>query len=155
MRRFYGDDVVSTSPTLRALERVGGATRTEDRYREFVEEARERALLDFFEAASRTHHATLREVFRGGRTKNLVAARASCWREMRARGFGLEAIGRIWDRDHTTVLYSLGKAGGASISSTLEDDAARIARLEARVAAIEAKLGRMVRSLEKIFGRGI
>lgn len=43
------------------------------------------------------------------RNKALVTVRHRVWREMHARGVPVIAIGRFFRRDHSSVLYALGK----------------------------------------------
>lgn len=60
---------------------------------------------------SRCHGATWAEVKSPSRVKHLVTARRAIYVALRQLGWSYPAIGRLVDRDHTTVLKDLERYG--------------------------------------------
>lgn len=55
----------------------------------------------------REHGVTPKELFSENRQRHLVDARAKLARKLSAKGLGPAAIGRLMNRDHSTILYLL------------------------------------------------
>lgn len=89
----------------------------------------------------------LLDVVSDKRTPMFVRARSECWVHLRNQGFSFPEIGKMWDRDHTTVLSATRLyepkpqwRGGLLPSpgqQAVEHSNQRIAALEARIEALE------------------
>jgi chromosomal replication initiation ATPase DnaA len=55
------------------------------------------------------HGYTLNDILGHCRTKPLVAVRLECIKTFRDRGLSTPQIGRIMNRDHTTIVHALNK----------------------------------------------
>lgn len=55
------------------------------------------------------HHVTAAEALGALRVPHIVAARHALWGRLRALGWSHSAIGRLCDRDPTTVMAALGE----------------------------------------------
>lgn len=66
-----------------------------------------RGLLDHVKAVVKEHHVLLDEVLGRARTAQVAAARRECWIHMKELGFSYPEIGRIWNRDHSTVMHAI------------------------------------------------
>ncbi len=70
-----------------------------------VEALRDRDLLDLLDAVCRRRSVTREEVCGRGRTRNVARARHELWWELRRNpGMSFGEIGRLFDRNHTTVM---------------------------------------------------
>lgn len=67
-----------------------------------------RGLLAAAEAIARDHHVTVDEMLGRLRTPHVHRARVAFVFALKARGLSSTAIGRLVDRDHTSVLSMLG-----------------------------------------------
>ena len=76
------------------------------------------------------HLCTVSALFGPGREKRVSRARQDLWRELRAAGWAYEEIGRLFGRDHTTVLHGV---------RTADARAAAVESFEARVACRSVK----------------
>jgi chromosomal replication initiation ATPase DnaA len=56
------------------------------------------------------HGVALREMFSPIREGPIVRARWDCWARLHSHGLTAKQIGRIFDRDHSTVLHGLKRA---------------------------------------------
>lgn len=57
--------------------------------------------------AAANHGTTIGALFGDSHQRRDTAARREVWRRLKADGFSLAAIGRMTNRDHSTVLYGL------------------------------------------------
>lgn len=70
---------------------------------------KQRILADI-EAVARIYGVTLKDVLGISRTRNIVRARqAAIWMVWFSREYSLPAIGRVFGKDHTSVLFSRGQ----------------------------------------------
>ena len=69
---------------------------------------KERNLADIGLIALR-HGLTRFDILGRGRTRKVVRARQDCVFMFYNKGFSLTSIGRIMDRNHTTIMFSLGQ----------------------------------------------
>lgn len=70
---------------------------------------KQRVLADV-EAVARIYGVTLEDVLGKARTRNIVRARqAAIWMVWFSRGYTLPAIGRVFGKDHTSALFSIGQ----------------------------------------------
>ena len=60
--------------------------------------------------AAANHQTTLTAVLSDSRRRPDVLARREVWQRLHRDGFTLAAIGRMTNRDHTSVLHGLKKA---------------------------------------------
>lgn len=76
---------------------------------------RARGLGDFMTESAEAHHTTVEETLGRGRNLCAVRARWALWRLMSDAGLSSVEIGRLTERDHTTILAALkGGKGGAT-----------------------------------------
>ena len=66
-----------------------------------------RGLLEHVKHVTKEHHVLLDEVLGRERTAQVAAARRECWIHMKELGFSYPEIGRIWNRDHSTVMKAI------------------------------------------------
>lgn len=59
--------------------------------------------------AAADHHATVEEVCGRCTYAHVVEARVAVWRELHGLGWSAAFIGRLFDRDHSTILHGLRK----------------------------------------------
>ena len=64
-----------------------------------------------------SHLCTVNAIFGPGREKRVSRARQDLWRELRAAGWAYEEIGRLFGRDHTTVLHGVRSAEARALST--------------------------------------
>jgi chromosomal replication initiation ATPase DnaA len=69
---------------------------------------RERNLAEVADIA-KGHGYTLNDILGPSRTKPLVSVRLECIKTFRDRGLSTPQIGRILNRDHTTIVHALNK----------------------------------------------
>lgn len=62
------------------------------------------------EAVCLNNCTTLDEVSGNSRKKNVCRARHKIWRMIHDEGFSLMGIGRMFCRDHTTIMYGLKRS---------------------------------------------
>lgn len=74
--------------------------RTED-------ELADRGLLEDFTHIAQNHHVGLNDVFSRGRMAPVAAARKAMMALLRQRGWSYPAIGKLFGRDHSTVMGAL------------------------------------------------
>lgn len=55
----------------------------------------------------RRHDISIEELFNPSRKRSIVEARADCYAFLQARGWSLPRIGRMFRKDHTTILNGL------------------------------------------------
>jgi len=55
------------------------------------------------------------QIFGRSRRKTIVAARHEVWARLHRLGWSLSALGRAFDRDHTTILAALSKPARARV----------------------------------------
>lgn len=67
--------------------------------------------------AAANHGTTIGALFGESRQRQDVAARREVWRKMKDDGFSLSEIGRLTNRDHSTVLHGLRATAAASQSA--------------------------------------
>ncbi len=69
-----------------------------------------RDLVQYLDVICQRHHVTREEVCGRGRTRVVALARHELWWELRHHGtlaFSYEEIGRLFGRNHTTVLHGV------------------------------------------------
>jgi chromosomal replication initiation ATPase DnaA len=69
---------------------------------------RERNLADIGELAEK-HGYTVEDILGRSRHKKLVAVRLWCVLMLRHKGYSTTEIGRIMNRDHSTIVHALNK----------------------------------------------
>lgn len=75
------------------------------------EELRSRGLLDEARAVAEAHHVDLFDLLGRSRERSIARARAALYVRLHGLGLSSPEIGRALDRDHSTVLAGLHKAG--------------------------------------------
>ena len=66
--------------------------------------------LDEIEAIAKAHCFTLEDILGPRKFKHLVAVRRKCIVVLRQKGHTTTEIGRIMNRDHTTIVHALQKS---------------------------------------------
>ena len=61
------------------------------------------------DAIAQEHGYTVEDILGPSRLKRLVAVRRLCILMIRDRGFSTTEIGRIMNRDHSTIVHALNK----------------------------------------------
>jgi chromosomal replication initiation ATPase DnaA len=61
------------------------------------------------EQIAKRYGLSLNDLKSRSRTAQRVAARAECFAHLQSKGFSLSQIGGAFNRDHTTVLWALGR----------------------------------------------
>lgn len=74
-----------------------------------AEALRVRGLLEIVERRAAEGHVTVADILGRGNTKSVVAARHAVMRDLSATGRSAVEIGKLVDRDHTSVLAALKK----------------------------------------------
>ena len=69
---------------------------------------RERNLAEI-DAIAELHGYTVEDILGRSRPKQLVEVRRKCVVRMRSKGYSTTEIGRIMNRDHSTIVHSLQK----------------------------------------------
>lgn len=64
----------------------------------------ERGLLEQCRAIALKHNVLMKEICSRARTKRISEARRKVWKHLHKIGFSFPEIGRLFDRDHTTVV---------------------------------------------------
>jgi chromosomal replication initiation ATPase DnaA len=75
----------------------------------FAQSLASRGLLEDVQAIALRHAATVDELGSRSRLAHVVGARHEAMRLMRDRGLSYPAIGLLFERDHTSVMYAIGK----------------------------------------------
>lgn len=78
-----------------------------------VERLAQRGLLELVDERAKAHHVTRTDVLGRSRTKSVAAARQAVYRGLRERGLSYPEIGRLLDRDHTTVMHACREEGSS------------------------------------------
>jgi chromosomal replication initiator protein len=73
--------------------------------------ASSRSADQILESVARKHGLTLDDLHSPSRKRTLVAARREAATELRTKGLSLTEIGRLMNRDHTTIMNLLGLSG--------------------------------------------
>lgn len=87
----------------------------------FLDDLRWRDLLEPFTQIAERHGALVSEMFSRCRSKHIVTARVEAWLYLRNHGWSYPSIGRLFDRDHTTVIQVLGDRGKRAAVPTVPD----------------------------------
>lgn len=67
----------------------------------------ERDLLGLLDDVCRAHHVTRSDVCSRNRSRAVANARHEVWWRLRSLAFSYVEIGRLFDRNHTTVLHGV------------------------------------------------
>ena len=68
---------------------------------------KERGLLFLLDEICRQHHVSREEITGRNRTRSVSLARHDLWQRLRELGFSYVEIGRLFERNHTTVLHGV------------------------------------------------
>lgn len=66
----------------------------------------------FIDAIAQNHGYTAEDILGKARHKRLVAVRRICILMLRTQGYSTTEIGRIMNRDHSTICHALNKEQG-------------------------------------------
>jgi chromosomal replication initiation ATPase DnaA len=71
----------------------------------------ELALINAVLSASEAHDVPAHKLFGRSRSRSVVAARNGAMKALKDAGWTYAAIGRAFSKDHSSVIYSVGKQG--------------------------------------------
>ena len=80
-------------------------------FREFTQFLQDHNLEFLTKSFLKERSVTLEEIFGPGRTKRVAEARREVWIWMRSKSMSFPEIGKLFNRDHTTVLKTLERHG--------------------------------------------
>ena len=85
-----------------------------------LSELARRGLLDVLDVAAADHCVTREEILGRSRFQSAVAARRALARSLRALEMSYPEIGRLIDRDHTTVMALVREDGRRKLPATIQ-----------------------------------